>query len=134
MESSGFFGFAEGFFFGGGAAATGAKVATVPDQGHKLLWVLRMQAFFDQLAYFLSHKIFLLALYELPSRIVQAFYRFYAVGFIRLTCAAAVVRVGEAQLLFYARTAWLIGWVIKKRPAFENGPVFLMEDSVEILF
>ena len=38
-----------------------------------------MQAFFDQPAYFLSHKIVLVALYELPSRIVQAFYRFYGV-------------------------------------------------------
>ena len=83
-----------------------------------------MQAFFDQLAYFLSHKIFLVALYELPIRIVQAFYRFYAVGFIRLTFAAAVVRVGEAQLLFYARTAWLIGWVIKNGPLLKTDRFF----------
>ena len=27
---SGFFGFAEGFFFGGGAAAIGAKIAVAP--------------------------------------------------------------------------------------------------------
>ena len=50
-----------------------------------------MQAFFDQLAYFLIHKIFLVALYELSSRIVQAFNHFYAVGFIRLTCGTGLV-------------------------------------------
>jgi hypothetical protein len=104
----------QSFFFGGVAAAIGAKVAAAPDQRHKLFWVLRVQAFFDQSAYFLGHKIFLLALYELYSRIVQTFYRFCAVGFIRLTSAPVIVRAGGVRLPFDARAAWFIGWVIKK--------------------
>ena len=53
---SGFFGFVEGFFFGGGATAIGAKVTAAPDQRHKLFWVLRVRTFFDQRAYFLVIK------------------------------------------------------------------------------
>ena len=93
-----------------------------------------MQAFFDQLAYFLGHKIFLLALYEIHSRIVQTFYRFCAVGFIRLTSSPVIVRAGGVRLLLDARAAWLIGWVIKNRFALENGPVFLMGDDIVVSF
>ena len=114
--------------------AVDAAVTSFASEGRELFQILRVRAFFDQLAYFLGHKIFLLALYEIHSRIVQTFNRFCAVGFIRLTSAPVIVRAGGVRLLLDARAVWLIGWIIKKRLDLENGPVFLMGDDIAVSF